>query len=276
MPAQSTYAAHNNQAARKWTLTYELNPSGLEYPIVFDPQWVFGAAFPSEAIVALNSVRLKSKSHVIGDVAVVDASPGPVLGKAELELEKDATVTGNVFADTIDLAKNALVEGDAFYNTIKGDGAVQGTETSPLSLPLDIEAPAFPDFDAGTDDVTVDKSDTATLAAGSYDDLKVKGGKVTGGTVSYAASTATDSSARVGSISRRWGAEDALRSGATPATTWAGIGITSSGKTVARKVPQATIVAYLEQSSRVAGRSAAFAGCPAAAQADALNPWIAP
>ncbi len=100
-------------------------------------------------------------------------------------------------------------------------------------------------------------------------DLIVKGGKVTDGTVNYAASTATSPSARVGAISGRWDEDRGSRAGATLLTTWAGIGFTSAGKTAAGKVPKATIVAYPEQTSRVAGRSATVDIIGLAMQGDA-------
>ena len=72
------------------------------------------AQWPLEAVVATNSIALQDRLEVTGDVAVTQASPGPVLSSnAELVLGMDAKVTGSVKADTLVLRERSQVTGDA-------------------------------------------------------------------------------------------------------------------------------------------------------------------
>jgi hypothetical protein len=135
------------------------------------------AEWPLEAVVATNSIQLKDRLEVTGDVAVTQASPGPVLSSgAELVLDSSAKVTGNVKADTLKLAGGSVVTGNATYNQKSGSGTVQGTSSSPLALPLPITIPNLPTISPGTQNVQVAASQTSTIAAGAYASVALANG----------------------------------------------------------------------------------------------------
>lgn len=104
-------------------------------------------------------------------------------------------------------------------------------------------------------------------------DIVIKGRSVKGGTVNYAAATATQASTATASISGRWIESLKSRAGTTPVTTWAGAVVGSVGTTAASKVPQATIVVHPGQTGPSGGDSARFDVFGLAMQGDAeLNP----
>jgi RHS repeat-associated protein len=157
-------------------LVVSFDPTGLDYPVVVDPAWTYGASWPSQAVVALNSVLLGTKSEVTGDVAVVDASAGPVLGDgAELSMQPSALVTGDVAADTIGLKNKAKVTGDAAFNQLvqQQHAVIGGAKLTPLALPLPLEVPALPSITPGSSDVVVATGGELVLAAGAYRNVQV-------------------------------------------------------------------------------------------------------
>jgi hypothetical protein len=140
-------------------------------------QPVTAGDWPSDALVATNSVQLDQRARFSGNVSVTRSSPGPVLSQnAELALGIDSVLTGSARADTIFLDQRATISGSAAYNGITNSSGVQGTRTSPLSLPLSLTIPQLPSMTAGSQDVTISSNQTTTLAAGAYRDLNVAQG----------------------------------------------------------------------------------------------------
>ncbi|HEX2734315.1 MAG TPA: lectin-like protein [Polyangiaceae bacterium] len=124
--------------------------------------------WPSESLVATNSIQFNQRAHIDGNVAVKQASPGPVLAhNAEFALEQDAFIVGSVRADTIFLGDRSTVSGNAAYNGISGAGT-PGSRTTPLSLPLAITLPTMPSVPAGTTAINVASNQTVTRASGNY------------------------------------------------------------------------------------------------------------
>ena len=169
-------------------LTAKLDTTGLVYPIVVDPTWVTGTGWPAEAVVALNSVWLKAHSTitstVTGTVAVIDASPGPVLAdSAEAVVGRNVTVNGTVSANRVRIKQGGAVNGDVRTNTLVNNGSISGATVTPLALPLAITVPAFPAFNAGTTAVTLQHHEDLTLAAGSYGDVLLRAGTAADPTV---------------------------------------------------------------------------------------------
>ncbi|HET9765224.1 MAG TPA: hypothetical protein VFS60_00170, partial [Thermoanaerobaculia bacterium] len=128
------------------------------------------------AILATNSAQLNKNVVVTGDMVVNDASPGPFLdAAAQLKLDRDSHVTGNLKGNSIRLDQNSLVTGNAAYNTLSKSGTITGTLTSPLSLPVFALLPVFHTSAprAEADDVSVGAGQTVTLPAGDYGHVTV-------------------------------------------------------------------------------------------------------
>lgn len=128
------------------------------------------------AIVATNSIHLKTGANITGDVVATTASPGPTLISGfEIFVDKPATITGNMKGDSISLSKNISISGFVRYNQLSNTGASIGGGTfTPLALP----AATLPPFQeatlrAGAPDVLVDSGQTVVLAAGDYDEIQV-------------------------------------------------------------------------------------------------------
>ncbi|MBI4705385.1 MAG: hypothetical protein HY744_30130, partial [Deltaproteobacteria bacterium] len=155
-------------------LAVTVDTSGLVYPVVVDPEWVVAESWPAEALVALKSMRIDKQSAITGDVAVVDKKDG---GGFELDVDKDAAVTGSVSAHRIRLDKGVSVTGDARFNELVNKGTVGGALVTPLGLPLPISVPALPPFEPGDQQVTVEQGKSLVLGPGSYGKLRLKPGK---------------------------------------------------------------------------------------------------
>ena len=163
------------------TLVASVDTSGLEFPIVVDPEWVVGPEWPSQVVVGLERVDIDKDVQVTGDVVVVDASEQ---GHTELTIDKDSVITGTIQADEIRLKQNTTVTGDIHFNQLhESNGSIGGSLVTPLPLPLNVSVPAFPVPAPGVADVEVDKNDTETLAAGVYRDVELQKGSASDPTV---------------------------------------------------------------------------------------------
>lgn len=133
--------------------------------------------FGEVVLFATHGIHVNTGASVMGDVAVNSAGLGPFLDEGvELAVDRKATVTGNLFADSIDLDRDSTVNGNLLYNELFNDGAaVNGTATQGLTLPVFSRLPAFQPavFNATAQDVTVGPDQTKTLAAGDYRNIRI-------------------------------------------------------------------------------------------------------
>jgi hypothetical protein len=168
-----------------YELVASFDPSQLTYPVIVDPSWVAGAGWTDEAVVALNSIWLKNRSELDGDVAVIDAAPGKVLAdQAELVVGEHVLVDGSAAADSVRMRSKANVTGDVSFNELLGNqGTVGGSLLTPLALPLAITVPALPTTGAGGANVEVKGKQKLMLPAGSYGEVKLKAGSAKDPTV---------------------------------------------------------------------------------------------
>ncbi len=135
------------------------------------------------AVFAVNSVDVERGVSVTGDVGVNTASAGPTLEPGfELDLDQQATVTGDVAADSVRQNRNTAVSGTVFYNNRdKRKGASDGGAVTPLTLPI-LTLPPFHAASVRPDpgdpllqplNVTVLAGVPASLAPGEYGDVNV-------------------------------------------------------------------------------------------------------
>ncbi len=98
----------------------------------------------------------------------VQISSGDVGSNREIDIQKDAIINGNLFADRITLDKNTRINGNISFNKLKieKDAQILGTQTKPVQLPI-ANLPEIPDFKVGTQDFKFVGSNN-TLIAGSY------------------------------------------------------------------------------------------------------------
>src|SRR5262249_14052044 len=117
-------------------------------------------SFPDVVIFATNSAELGNGTQVVaGHVVVNDASAGPTLSRGfELGIGSAQTPTGYaIVGDSIRVAKGGVVGGNAFFNNLSNAGTINGTQNTPLSLPVFTPLPVFKSDPAGTADVIVPK-----------------------------------------------------------------------------------------------------------------------
>jgi len=175
-----------------YQLAITVDTDGGEFPIILDPEWVAGAGWPTDAIVALNSIRVDDNATVVGSITVIDQAPGATLGNdaqgggggqggfggggaysyVEVRLEPNATVQDDATAHRVTLAPNAHVQGTIYGDEIDCTTGCTG-QPLPGPLPLDIMVPAVPAFTAATGN---DSWGTSTKAQGEYGVVTVGAG----------------------------------------------------------------------------------------------------
>jgi len=130
-------------------------------------------------LLATNSIQLEQAVVVVsGDVIVNNAASGPVLGEAALSLDRAVrTPAGYKLAATsVDIDQAAVVGGNVYFNTLLNQGTIQGTQFTPLALPVFATLPQALVRPSGSDNVTVPNGGQLTLDEGSYADLVVGNG----------------------------------------------------------------------------------------------------
>ena len=141
-----------------------------------DQQRVEVTDWPQADITVTGSVQLDQRATFEGDIVAISASPITLAHGAEIALENDAILTGTARADTLFLGDRARITGVAAYNSKQGNGTVEGTQTSPLALPLDIQLPNLPPMTPGSQDVSLTFSESRTLGPGSYKNVTLQNG----------------------------------------------------------------------------------------------------
>jgi hypothetical protein len=141
------------------------------------PAPVLDPGISQAAVLANNSVHIKSGAAVTGNIVVNAASPGPTLVAGfEVAIDKPATITGSVSGDSVSLAKQVSISGSVRYNQLSNSGAsVAGGFFTPLSLPVFGALPPFQESNArpGAPNVFVNPGQTLVLPAGEYGTVQV-------------------------------------------------------------------------------------------------------
>ncbi len=100
-----------------------------------------------------------------------------------LRIDRDVEIAGGyqVHANCISLQRNTVINSDVYYNFLDNNrGDIYGDEYSPIDVPLFTTLPPFKSAPAGTDNITVNKNQSLSLAPGDYGKIKVKkGGELT-------------------------------------------------------------------------------------------------
>ena len=131
----------------------------------------------SYSVFATNSVWIRQNSTVnTGNIGVESASPGPWLdSQSEVTVGYGVFVADgvSVYGDSVKIKSGASVY-DVYYNELDGNGAVRGTEYTPLALPLGVSLPDFPTPTPGTENHTIPIGGSLVLDPGSYGEITVK------------------------------------------------------------------------------------------------------
>ena len=101
----------------------------------------------------------------------VQVSSGDLGSNEKIDIEKDAIVNSNLFADEITINKNTQINGNASFNKLKlhKETKILGTQTKPVSLPI-ANLPEIPEFQTGTQDFKFE-GENNILPAGNYRDI---------------------------------------------------------------------------------------------------------
>jgi RHS repeat-associated protein len=146
------------------------------YPVVIDPNWVYGPGWPDRAAVALNSIAVGQGAGIGDGLVVIDDAKSPVLADGvELSIGPFSEVGGKSAADGVRMHPNTIVQ-DLSYNALKNDGGTIFSETKTLSLPVPITVPAFPSFLSSGQNVLVASGTKQSLGAGHYGVVELKDG----------------------------------------------------------------------------------------------------
>ncbi|MDP2363053.1 MAG: hypothetical protein Q8M94_04705, partial [Ignavibacteria bacterium] len=150
--------------------------------------------YSTYCILATHSLKLNQYSVIVqsGDIAVNEAGLEPFLDTGyELSVGANATTPAGykVKANRIKLNQNSVINGDIYYNQLNNSqGIINGTQTTPLELPLFTELPEFKASNPGTENITISNGQTRVLAPGSYGNVTINKNGIlvlTGGTYHF-------------------------------------------------------------------------------------------
>lgn len=141
-----------------------------------------GAIAQDFVVLGSEGVWIRQGSTILsGDVGANQVSEAPFLnGEQEVTIGHDVVVQNSgsqVFGDTVRLKSGSLVQ-NVLSNTLLGPGHIQGTMTTPVTLPLVSAMPPVPPVHPGSQDFDVPAQGTLTLQAGRYGRLKVRPGGI--------------------------------------------------------------------------------------------------
>jgi hypothetical protein len=136
------------------------------------------AGIADAAVVAVHGVLLSRNVEVVGDVVANEGGgPTPAAGW-EVQLDRDARVTGDVAGDNVRLDRGVTVTGTVASNQLAAGKATVGSTSSPLGLPVFSMLPplavSLPRDEAPA--VAVAPGETLELPAEDYADVTVAGG----------------------------------------------------------------------------------------------------
>jgi hypothetical protein len=144
-----------------------------------------GYDLSSFSLLATGSISLESHAKILsGNVGVTEQYSGTEITVGTHAFLSDGTA---LFGDTIRIRNHASAY-DIRYNELDNDGTVRGTEHTPLSMPLGISLPGFPDPAPGTGKTDVRNKKSVTLGPGAYGEVIVRSGGtlvLTGGTYHF-------------------------------------------------------------------------------------------
>ncbi|MCP4155690.1 MAG: hypothetical protein GY757_48645 [bacterium] len=121
-----------------------------DYSVVIEP----GVILEGCSVIGSNSVYFKTRAAVnSGDVAVLDATPGPWLQDREAVLDYNVSFDDSVtlYADDVKLKSGASIN-DVYCNTLTNQGGTVRGAQDILALPMEITLPVFPTPAPGTVD----------------------------------------------------------------------------------------------------------------------------
>ena len=137
----------------------------------------FAHAANDFVVLGEEGIWVREGSTVVsGDVGANVASDGPWLASdQEVTVGENVIVqdpTSAVKGDTMRLKSGSQLQ-DVSVNTLRGPGLIQGTLTTPVTLPLVSAMPPIPPVTPGSVDHNIPNDGTLSLDAGNYGLLKV-------------------------------------------------------------------------------------------------------
>ena len=130
-----------------------------------------GATVDDFVLLAENSITVGPNTIISsGDIGVrTDSGSSP-----EIRFNSGAQLTdpaATVFGDFVKLDSGSTVTNVHYNNLLAGPGAVTGTSTTPLDLPVVPALPTAPPANPGTTDIAVPAAGSQTIAPGAYNEL---------------------------------------------------------------------------------------------------------
>ncbi|NKQ37192.1 MAG: hypothetical protein HF973_16445 [Chloroflexi bacterium] len=172
-PSKSRIASYRRAA--------QVNPSGwyIDDLLVEDRGAASTPGIGSYTVFGLNSIWLRKGNDLYsGNVGALDASEWPVLHRdSEVTIGRKVVFhdpASTIMGDSVTLKRKAVVN-DVFYNEIDiANNAVYSAATTPLTVPLPITLPSFPEINPGTVDYTIARGDSLELPAGAYGSVTLR------------------------------------------------------------------------------------------------------
>ena len=125
------------------------------------------------AVYGLEKVKIdKGVTIQSGNIGLHDDSKK----KGEIKIKKDVEFNdseSSIVANKIKINKDAIVP-NVYYNDLDSKGTILGTENTPLTLPVVINLPDFPDFESGDEKIKVHKNEFVSLPSGDYGKIELK------------------------------------------------------------------------------------------------------
>jgi len=109
------------------------------------------------------------------NLAVNNGSVGTQSEGGTVTIGDNPYLAGNVIGDTINIGNNATIEGDVYYTSGFSHGGgftLNGDEIAPSNIPL-VDLPEFPEFEAGSQNISVRSNSSYTLVPGSYGNILI-------------------------------------------------------------------------------------------------------